>query len=147
QPDLQIRTSAETTYTGVGVYSAGGANQVSAQSVAARKTAVYYVRLQNAGNVSDSFKLKGTAGNADWKVLFQDVTGAADVTGQMTGSGWLAPPLAPGAIRLLKVLATPLATAPTGSSRVIVVQAASVTNPLAVDAVRAVTTVAAATAA
>jgi len=89
QPDSSIKSSAEsdTAYIGDNIYEINSVSQTKFISVLNDQTASYHVRIENDGNVVDSFKITGTAGNADWAITYYDVPTGTDVTTLVTGSG------------------------------------------------------------
>ena len=67
----------------------------------------YYARLYNDGAESETFWIKGPAGDADWTVKYFDKQGT-DVTAQVTGAtGWKRPNVPAGAMRAFTIKVTP----------------------------------------
>ncbi|MHB1456119.1 MAG: hypothetical protein ACYC0V_04295, partial [Armatimonadota bacterium] len=64
-----------------------------------------------------------------------------EITSQVTGSGWLSGTLAPGTDTGMFVKVSPDTTVASGSSKTLVITAASVANTVKKDVVKAITTV------
>ena len=99
QPDLWIRLASEATYAGVGVINTDGTNQTQTQAVAEGMAATYLCQVANSGGVAGPFTLTGTASESGWTITYYDMATAADITAQVTGTGWQVGSLAPGATR------------------------------------------------
>lgn len=90
QPDNQIKNSDEITYMGDSVYNETGSLQSKYQSVLNNDTAIYHIKIENDGNVADSFKITVTDEWNQWVVRYFDaLSGGNEITAQITGSGWL----------------------------------------------------------
>jgi len=139
QPDLSLRLATESTYTGVGIINDNGAGQTKSTSVAANVPATYYCQVTNTGSVTAQFTLKASAPDSDWKVTAHDLTDA-DITGAITGAGWLTAPLAPGATAGFWIQVIPTAQAGTGKPLTLAITAASASDSTMKDVVKAVTT-------
>ena len=111
QPDALFRLSSETTYLGDGIYSPDGTGETKTATTAVNTTVVYYVRLQNDGNVAQVLRLTGTAAPAGWTVKYV-LTGNLDITAQLTGAGYTLPEIAARTMSplLLQVQVTPTNT-------------------------------------
>lgn len=125
KPDLSLRASTETTYSGVGVYNLTGASQTVSQAVLKNVKATYYVHVQNNGNVPETFIITGTPAPAGWTVDYKDYSTGTIITGAVTGAGWTTPVVNTGAVVTVAVYVTPGATV-TGSS--IATQTVTVTS-------------------
>jgi uncharacterized membrane protein len=129
-------------YVGDNVYNLTGAGQTKVQTVANGVTATYHLKLQNDGNVSDTFKVTGPPGSSGWTVRYYDaVSGGNDITAEVTGAGWTSGSLAPGASLEFRVEVTPGPTVRGGVVKHVFVTATSVGNPTRQDVVKASTTV------
>jgi len=142
RPDLLIRTSTETAYTGDNIYNADGTSQTKSLSVASGGKVMYALKVQNDGNVADSIKITG-AGDQSWTVHYYDaLTGGTDITPQVAdpaGNGWVIASLAAGAYKEFRVELTPIPTLTSGATRDLLIKAVSTTDATKVDAVRATT--------
>ena len=133
RPDISLRPSSVTTYSGVGVYNLTGANQTASQGVAKNVKATYYVHVQNKGNVAETFIITGTAAPAGWTYDYKDFSAGTSITSAVTGAGWSTPLLKPGALVTLAVYATPAATVSGGAVATQKVTATSSGNPAQQD--------------
>ncbi|MHB1459549.1 MAG: hypothetical protein ACYC0V_21775, partial [Armatimonadota bacterium] len=140
QPDLLIKTGAEALYTGTDIFNTDGTDQTKSQNASAGQKVTYAFRIKNAGYLSDSIKITGTAGGSGWSVKYYDMANV-EITSQVTGSGWLSGTLAPGTDTGIFVKVSPDTTVVSGSSKTLVITAASVVNTVKNDVVKAVTTV------
>jgi streptogramin lyase len=139
QPDLQIRTDDESTYTGDNIYNDLLA-QTKTQISGPNTTNIYDIRLQNDRVAVDRFIVTGPAGGAYWDVNFYEVSSGNDVTDEITGSGWITPILAGGGSLDLRLEVTPKSGVPNGNILHELVTATSISNANKSDAVKAATT-------
>ncbi len=141
QPDMLVRNSGETSYTGDDVHNTTGNGQAKAQTVAASQTAVYELKIQNDGNVSDSFTITGPAGGSGWTVTYYNaLSGGSDITAQITGAGWGSGSLAAGASKVFRVEVSPDGTVPDQGTKSLLINATSDTDTGKSDAVKTATT-------
>ena len=141
KPDLMIKLGTETTYSGLGIINADGTNQTKSQNAAINQKVTCSFRVKNAGYLSDSFKITGPGGGSGWSVKYIDLATGADVTSQVTGTGWLSGTMAPGTDKGVYAKIMPDSTVTSGSSKTLTITAASVGNSAKIDVVKAVTTV------
>ena len=142
QPDMQLRNSADSTYTGVNILLPDLVEQTKSQTVNSYTTAIFPLRVQNNGNTTDSFILLGPGTSGGWTVqYFNALTGGSAVTAQFIGGGWSSGALAPGAVRDLRVEITPDNTIAGGGNFNVQVTGTSAADGTKKDAVLAVTTV------
>lgn len=144
QPDLMVRRLTDVIYRGKGVFNADGMGQTKTLELDYGMTGVYPIQLLNAGNGTNTFTLRGTAGGAGWTVRYLDaVSAGADITADMTGEGTLVV-LPVAASWEGRVEVTFDGTVPRGASNLLFVTATAVggdvANPAA-DSVRIVTSV------
>ena len=139
QPDLLLRTSAETNYLGDNVYNATGVGQTKAQNVAIGQTAAYYCRVQNDGNTADSFTITGPAGVGGWAIGYVDNATGAIITGAVTGAGWNTGVIAPGQYVVVLLRVVPSAANSGGMTKEVWLQAQSQMDALQVDVVKTIT--------
>lgn len=136
QPDLSVRNRSETRSVGNDVYNVTGVDQTAAQSFAPGLTGVYIVTVQNDGGGGDTFKLNGPVSSSGWAIkYFDSPTGGADITGQVTTSGWTTAALTPGAGRDIRVELTPNASVIEGRPFAITIVATSTNNSNRQDAI------------
>ena len=110
QPDLTVRNSSDSAYTGANIFNRDGRGQTKTQTVPAGTAAGYFFLAKNAGNTTDTFTLHGPGGNSYWLVHYFDGTNA-DITTKVTGPGLSAVALAPGGTITLHAQVTPQSTA------------------------------------
>jgi uncharacterized membrane protein len=147
QPDMQIRNPGEATYTGDGVYNLTGEGQTKEQTVANGVKATYLFKVQNDGNLPDSFTIIGSAGSSGWTVRYYNaLSGGTDITDKVTDrvaypDGWRVDNLAAGASRLFRVEVTPDSAVASGTVKPVLVRATSTRDTTKKDLVQASTTV------
>lgn len=139
QPDLLIRTAHDTWYVGDNLYNADADQQSVSQAARWNEPAVFHIKLQNDGPVTDSFVITGAAGGSGWVVTYHDaLSGGSDITSQVVGAGWFVGPLVPGASHDFRLEVTVDGGVPSAPERRTLVTAASATDNARLDAVRAV---------
>ncbi|MHB1001081.1 MAG: DUF7948 domain-containing protein [Armatimonadota bacterium] len=138
--DLLIKSGIEASYFGNNIYSEDGSNQAKSQNVLTDQTIFYAFRVQNDGNMDDTFTLTGPGSGDGWTIKYIDLITYNDVTDQVTGDGWSSGVLALGATSGVYVLVTPDNTVATGSENVLTITAESQGNLSKIDACKAVTT-------
>ncbi|MHB0998264.1 MAG: DUF7948 domain-containing protein [Armatimonadota bacterium] len=137
--DILMKAGAETAYSFNNIYSTDGSNQTKTLNASTNQKVNYGFRVQNDGNIADSFKITGLGGGDGWTVKYCDLTTNADVTAQVTGSGWTSGSLAPGTTNGVYVFVTPDSTVPAGSEKILVITAVSQSDALTKDVCKAVT--------
>ena len=140
QPDLLIRTSSETAYTGGGIYNTDGTNQTKTQIVPDGASACYLFRIQNNGNSTDTFLITASAGVTSWSMTYYDMTTGSAITGVITTTGWSTGPLAPDDKKGFFVQVTPAFTVTPNSIKTVQVTAVSVGDNTKKDVVKGITT-------
>ena len=138
--DLLIKTGAESSYSGTGIFSTDGNNQTKSQNAIPGQKKTYLLKAKNVGNSSETFTISGTAGGSGWTVKYYELPSNADITSEVTGSGWTTGTLAPGAYKGLYANVTPSAAVPAGSVNTLLVSATSAGDTTKIDVVKAVTT-------
>jgi len=107
QGDIMVRKQGETAFVSNDIYEATPTTQVKTNTVPVNVGAVYEFRIQNDGNRKQEYTVKGGGTGEKFTVLYFDaLTGGADVTGSIVGSG-LKYTLEAGATRDLRVVVTP----------------------------------------
>ncbi|MHB1459325.1 MAG: SBBP repeat-containing protein [Armatimonadota bacterium] len=139
--DLLLKTGSEASYTGTGIINTDGTDQTKSQNTSAGQKLTYAFRVKNAGTLNDSFTITGPAGGSGWSVKYYDLSTNAEVTSQVTGAGWLSGTISPGTDKGVYAKVSPDATVASGSSKALVIIAASVGDSAKQDVVKAVTTV------
>ncbi len=108
--DLRIGTKS-TAPAGNNIYNATGANQtlsVNVNKSGGKKNV--FVRIENDGQASDSFKVKGNGGNVKFAVSY--FNGTTNVTSAVTSGTFSTGNLAPGKSLILKVQITAKTSSP-----------------------------------
>lgn len=142
QPDCLIRNASDTLYLGDNIYNTNGTDQTVAQDTTwdgTDEVATYQLRVENDGQVTDSFRVTGTGGGNGWRVIYD--AGGNDITAHVTGGGWVIGFLAPGgsqSIRARVLLETP--GVPPLGTHTLTLSAVSATDSTRADTVRAITT-------
>ena len=108
RPDLSLRLSTMTTYTGSGVYTLDGTNQTVGKSVTNSTPACYDVLVKNNGNVAETYKIIAPAAPIGWTAIY--TVASTVITSTLTSTGWTTPVMNPGATVQLNVSLTPGAT-------------------------------------
>ena len=140
QPDLQIRTDNELTYTGDDIYNNLPA-QSKSQITGPGMTMIYDVLLQNERIAIDRFALQATAGDANWIVKILDLSTQTDITNAITTTGWISSTLsAKGQLELQIQIRAADGFSTQGASKAIILSAASISDPNKVDTVKATAT-------
>ena len=140
QPDLHLRTAAETAYTGDNMYNLDGAVQTKTQTCAAGKTALYYFHVQNDGNTADNITVIGPAGGNGWTVRYYEMSTNVEITTQMTGGGYATGIMAARGFKGLYVRVTPASAVAIGATFSVTLTAVSSGDAAKQDVVVATTT-------
>ena len=142
RPDLHLGMEGQA-YIGDDVYDSEG----SGQSLLAKSSVSveYWIRIQNDGDVSDSFVVKaeesGDSKDSWIRRYFDAKSGGTEITDDVQGSGWTTASLASGATKEIRLLAIPSGSTPTGEGGRLTVKltATSSAKPTKLDAVKMVT--------
>lgn len=135
RPDAELRRSTEQAFVGNNVYNTTGANQTRTIVRQRNRTATFFVRIRNDGNVTESYKVTGTRGNARYTVVYRQ--GSTVITGAVTAGTHTLANVAPGATRTIRVDVTPRSSAPRGNRNTLVT-VRTATAPVVKDTVKAV---------
>jgi len=111
--DSGISNVAGGSYVDMAITSTDGVGQTFSKAAPPYVTVTYYIRLENDGNVNDTFSVTGTPGNNDWAVTYYDAPTGESVCGSITTTGWIWGPVTPTAYdsasyRIIRVEVTPL---------------------------------------
>lgn len=86
--DMLVANPDPDSFVGAGIFVAAGQNQTKTQTVATQVAAAYRLRIKNAGNFADTFRITGGASSVGWTVDYYDaVNGGTAITGAVTGGG------------------------------------------------------------
>jgi uncharacterized membrane protein len=130
QPDLWVRTLADSGYTGDNLITATGAGQARAVTTTSA-AAVYYVRVQNDGDTTDTLKVALSTVPAGWSVTAYDDTNT--VLPGFTTSGATFTGVAPGASGFIMLAVTPSAGLASDAVCPLTVTATSGAEPTQLD--------------
>lgn len=136
RPDAHIRRAIAARFAGDGVYSPNGAGQTRAARVGPGGQAVFFVRVQNDGEVVNGFRVRGPRSDMRWTVRY--FAGTRDVTAAVTAGTYRVDDLAPGGTRILRVVVRPTPRADRGDRHDVTVRLSARTQPGVADTVRAV---------
>ena len=92
-----------------------GAGQMPALTVHSGESARCNIRVVNAGAGAAAFTITAPAGDSGWSVTYRNTDGA-DITRQLTSTGWTPGTLAPGAAVSIAAQVTPTSLLIPGSS-------------------------------
>jgi hypothetical protein len=134
--DGLIRPGAKR-FVGNDVYNTTGARQI-ARASASNRPARYTWRIQNDGNVTDRFVVRGTAGTDAFTVTYK--RGRTNITAAVRSGSYTTPRLAPGKRTDITVIVRATARVAVGDSHRLQLVARSTTTARNSDTVRAVTT-------
>jgi hypothetical protein len=132
-PDALISKAAQGGYRGNDVYNLTGNGQRRSAKAAPGATRRFHVRMQNDGDSQDRLRLKGCKSTPRFRVRYS--SGGENVTAAVTGGTFSTAPLAPGALRSVRVDIRVRAAAQPGDERLCKVRVRSVASPTLADAV------------
>ncbi|MBM3498872.1 MAG: hypothetical protein FJX74_09400 [Armatimonadetes bacterium] len=138
RPDALIRVRGETDWRGGDVYGTNGAGQTSRTRAFLDRSAAYQLRVENDGAAPARLRIAGTGGDAGWQVRYGAL--GADVTSEVTGSGWRTPVLPRGGAVTLALRVRPLPGTLDRARKPVRVLTSVVGGWRSRDVVRAVTT-------
>jgi Tol biopolymer transport system component len=134
RPDLKS-TSAYYNFPGNDVYSPDGTGQVLTNIVIPNGVATFALGVENDGNSAGEFRLTAPASQAGWGLRYFDMNNA-DITGQVTGSGWVRRLEPKGAVSAIRVEMRPQSAVVGGTTLVVPVTLAHVDFPEIRDTMR-----------
>ena len=137
QPDLTIRNAASGNYEGVGVYNLNGSGQTVAETMDSGDTANFVIRVQNNGNVPDSFVVTVPCDGSGWRVAGYQMSNNS----QMQNNIWSTGRLRPGESAAYLITVTSTGSACATHTLTQLITAVSQKDPSKADAVQAVTIV------
>jgi DNA-binding beta-propeller fold protein YncE len=131
RPDEQIGIGAK--FVGNNIYNGTGSKQTKTQSSGVGKSVSFNLRIENDGNESDTYAIRGPGTGNGYTVIYY--SGTVDITSKITaGTYQVTLGKGLGKVLSLKVTVTKKATL----SRSLLVKATSVHDPTKIDAVKAV---------
>jgi hypothetical protein len=140
KPDTQVKSTG--IYTGTAIYNLTGVSQTETQTVNNNAVVTYFIKVENKGNVVDSFAITGTATGGGWFITYyDDVTGGSNITANVIGAGWATAALQMNISKEIRVEVTPDGTVAGGATKTLEICATSETGTTQKDLVKATTTV------
>ena len=133
--DAMLALPPGSSFVGNNIYNTTGKKQAVVQKIFAGQTRSELIRVQNDGEVPDSFKIKGGGGQGPLSVTYQD--GATDVTGQVEAGTFSTPTLAPGASYTISLTWTAAGSIPKTKQLIWKIKATSMEDTSSIDAVNA----------
>jgi hypothetical protein len=128
--------SGTKRFVGNNTYNTSGARQTTRSGVSSRP-ARYTWRVQNDGNVTDRFVLRGTAGTDAFAVVYK--RGRTNITAAVRSGSYTTPRVAPGKRTDITVIVRATASADPGDAQTVKLVARSTTKTRNSDTVRAIT--------
>jgi hypothetical protein len=135
RPDTLIRKKGASVYAGNGVYDTTATHQTVGTRARRGARATFYVKVQNDGTQTDSFRLKGSGGSRRFAVHY--FAGSTDVTSSVVKGTYLVKNLVPGATRAIGLVIKVRRGARIGTLRSWLVAATSTHDATRKDVVRA----------
>jgi hypothetical protein len=136
--DGQVRRSDVSTWKGNNLYGPA-TNQTVVQSVARGRAGTSYWRIQNDGELADSFTLGATPGTAGFAVRYW--SNGKDVTKAISAGAFRTAQLAPGAVQQVRIVISPKKVQGAAASKGFVLRASSPASSAAADRVEVRVTV------
>jgi hypothetical protein len=137
RPDAIIKKSSSAAPVGDDIYwtAKNAATQTVPLNVPRGQTRTIEVRIENDGNVTDSFTIEGRGSSPPFTVTYK--RGTTVVTSAVVGGTFTTGPLAPGAAITLKMIVKAASNATVGTKKALPVDVDSVSQPDATDTVKA----------
>ncbi|MDI6788687.1 MAG: hypothetical protein QME51_09985, partial [Planctomycetota bacterium] len=145
RPDMLLKTFTEdpAAYTGNNIYEeAITPTQLKVIELwSANQTASYTIRIENDGNITETYWITGTgsgiAGSGNWQVIYYDLSTSLDVTSQVSSTDGYNFSLGIGLSKELKAEVTPAVNVISGTRYPLYIRARSSLDPTMRDMVRA----------
>ncbi len=137
KPDAQLKLSTSTSFVGDNVYNTTGAGQtISAKGKRGKKVTIV-IAVQNDGNNSDTFTLKGTGSQKGFKAAYlQGSAGTTSLTTQIVAGTYTTLGVGPTSSVDVRLVITVSKTALVGSHKTWTLLATSNGDPTKKDAVK-----------
>jgi dipeptidyl aminopeptidase/acylaminoacyl peptidase len=123
QPDVAVRFSSSSTWTGSGVFSSDGTGETLIRRAAAGKATTFVVRITNAGDVPDTITVQGCATTAKMSATYS--AGGKNITVAMASGRYRIASLAIGASKSISVTLSLRGHPTPGSTQTCLVMATS----------------------
>ncbi|MCK5579182.1 MAG: hypothetical protein KAI63_06635, partial [Planctomycetes bacterium] len=122
-------------------YNEDGAGQTKSVNIDTNQAVTYFIKIENDGSGTDTFSVTGIAGGSGWSVTYYNaLSGGTDITGDVTGDGWLTDPIGVGGDTEIRVEVSPDNTVSGGSTLDLYIASESTNQSNKRDTVKAVTT-------
>lgn len=137
QPDGQIKRSTDAAFVGGNIYNITGASQTVAGKVAPGKKITFVIQIQNDGNNSDGFTLKGTGNLSGFTVQYlQGPSGTTNITSQVVGGTYATLSVGPTAAATIRMIIKAKSTVTAGTAHAWTLLATSAGDPTKKDEVK-----------
>ncbi|MEK7449265.1 MAG: hypothetical protein AAB019_07245 [Planctomycetota bacterium] len=138
QPDVMVKkwTDSDSAYLANDVYNPDAVSQTRIAGAYRGAIITYYIRIQNDGSASDSFKVTALPETGDWTVSYYYNTN--DITNLVKGAGWVSSSVNPYDAVIIALEVRPGVTLNLGDSLPTTITASSQNNPAIQDVVKAV---------
>lgn len=133
RPDSQVKLSGDATYVGNNIYNSSGSGQQRTAGARRGTRATFYLRIQNDGNISDSFRVRAAGSSSAFYVHY--FSGSTDITNLVTGAGYVSRALSPTSGVTLRLEITVRGSASIGTIKSWLVTAISQQRPVRLDAI------------
>jgi hypothetical protein len=138
RPDGQIKRAGAAVFVGDNIYNTTGASQTASGKVAPGKKLTFVVQVQNDGNNTDGFTLKGTGNLSGFTVQYlQGASGTTNITSQVIAGTYTTLGVAPTAAATIRLVVAAKTTVSAGTARSWALVATSVGDPTKKDEVKA----------
>jgi hypothetical protein len=140
QPDNLIKKIADDEYTGDNIYNNNGNGQTATQSLDKHDTAIYYIKIENDGQLTDSFTVTGYSNIRYWDIkYFDSPIGGNDITQLVTHKKWSTGLLKHDEYKEIRLEVTPGDSVPDSSSLSLSITSTSISENSQKDVVIAKT--------
>ncbi|MEP6972802.1 MAG: RCC1 repeat-containing protein, partial [Actinomycetota bacterium] len=139
EPDGQIAKAKSGPYAGNDIYNTTGLNQTKSAKIAPGTTVSFYIQVQNDGNSSDSFTLKGPGSDSGFVVHYSK--GTTDITTGVVAGTYSTTTVATDATVSFRITVKAGSSVTTGSKKTVRLLATSSGDSTKQDAVKAVVSV------
>lgn len=117
QPDGLIKASGDSSYLGNNVYNTTGTKQTRSVSAARKTKKTFYVRVQNDGNVSNTFRARGCGSSTGYSVRYYLGSSSTSLTSAVVNGTYTGGSLPPGSARTIRLEITVSSGASVGGSK------------------------------
>jgi hypothetical protein len=137
-PDAQIKLSTSSSFLGNNVYNTTGTGQTVSGKALPGKKVTFVIAVQNDGNTSDMFTVKGTGTQKPLVAKYlQGLAGTTSITTQVVAGTYTTLTVGPTGMAEFRLIVTVPKTTKVGTTKTWTVLATSVGDPTKKDAVKA----------